>query len=297
MSRNDKLILWGAVAVMIAVGGLFLWQVSQIPAIDPRIAALKVEHEKLMNGPRHMPGPDPIPAYHLGFLDVIPEPRLPQPQADLFRTRLVEVPMTIAHRTTEVMVLPFASLGVVRSDLDGTTLAWTVQDAPQEKLKDWQKQKPAKPAGFIIERRCGDSEPVLVMKLGPEARSYTDLSTEPRKTYRYRVSVTGKETIRTSYPAQLEPVTKALAWSAETRTPSDTRARLVGGDKSNAFLRMETYDRTAKKWTAGKVTMAAPGQKVGGSGWTLKGLRFDNFTLVADVTDDEGVDRVLTTRN
>jgi len=297
MSRSDRLMLWGAAAVMIAVGALSLWKVSLIPAIDPEIAALRAEQQKLINGPRHFPAPDPIPAVHLGFLDVIPEPRLPQPQADLFRTQAVGKAMTIIHNPTKVLVLPFAVPTEIKSDLNGVSLPWTLQDAPQEKLADWQSQVKAKPAGFVIERRCGDEPAVVLAKLGPEAGSYTDVSAEPRKTYRYRVSVTGNETIRTSYPAQLEPVTKALAWSAEVRTPSDARVKLVGGDKNNAFLRMETYDRTAKKWVAGKVSMAVPGQKVGGSGWTLKGLRFDNFTLVADVTDDEGVDRVLTTKD
>jgi hypothetical protein len=295
MSRNDRLMLWGAAAVMIAVGALSLWKVSLIPAIDPEIAALRAEHQKLMNGGRHFPKPEPVSPVHLAFMDVIPEPRLPQPEADLFRTQAVGKP--ISHGVMDVLVLPFAVPGKPRADLHGATFDWTLQEAPQETHQNWKRQKPAKPAGFVIERRCGDEPPVVVAKLGPEARSYTDLSTEPRKTYRYQVSVTGKETVRTSYPAQLEPVTKALAWSAEIRTPSDTRAKLVGGDKDNAFLKLETYDRTAKKWVAGKVMMAAPGQKVGGSGWTLNKLRFDNFTLVADVTDDEGVDRVLTTKD
>src|SRR5262245_58517566 len=208
MNRNDKLMLWGAAAVMMAVASYSLWKVSQIPAIDPEIAALKIEHEKLMNGARHMPAPPAIPPIHLGFLDVIPEPRLPQPEADLFRTRAVGKPVEIIYRPTNVLVLPFAVPGEIKADLDGIPLRWTVQDAPQENLARWQTQVKAKPAGFVVERQCGDAAPVIVAKLGPEARSYTDISAEPRKTYRYRVSVTGQETIRTSYPAQQESVAK-----------------------------------------------------------------------------------------
>ena len=50
-----------------------------------------------------------------------------------------------------------------------------------------------------------------------------------------------------------------------------------------------------KKWMA-KTIVVAPGRNIGMSGWILKGLHFDNFTLVADLTDDEGVDRVQTTK-
>jgi len=294
MSRNDKLMLWGAAAIMVAVGALAFWKASQTPAIDPEIAALKIEHQKLMTGSRHFPAPEPVPAVHLGFVDVIPEPRLANPGAGVIR--LADGGVGVPHGRMTVMVLPFAVHGEAKADLHGATFGWTLQDAPQEKLQDWKTQKPAKPAGFIIERQCEDGPIEIVAKLGPEARSFTDLSTEPRKTYRYWVSVTGQETVRSSYPAEQKPVTKGLAWSAETRTPANTRAMLVGGDRANAFLRLETYDRVSKKWI-GKTEMAVPGQKVGKSGWTLNGLRFDKFTLVADVTDDEGVDRVLTTKD
>src|SRR6185436_11335098 len=103
MSRNDRLMLWGAAAVMIAVGALSLWKVSSIPALDPEIAALRAEHQKLINGPRHFPAPEPLPAIHLGFMDVVSEPRLPQAQADLFRTRAVGIPVT--HGPMDVLVL------------------------------------------------------------------------------------------------------------------------------------------------------------------------------------------------
>jgi hypothetical protein len=60
-------------------------------------------------------------------------------------------------------------------------------------------------------------------------------------------------------------------------------------------MKVENYDRATKRW-AGKTLLVNPGQSVEGTGWSLKKLRFDDFTLVADLTDDAGVDRVLTTR-
>jgi hypothetical protein len=136
----------------------------------------------------------------------------------------------------------------------------------------------------------------VIGRVGPKERSFTDLSTEPRLTYRYWVELTGDESVYDSYPPVAKPATKGLHLSAEARTPAATRVKLVGGDKDNGILKVETYDRAQKKWV-GKLVQTAPGRAVGTSGWTLNGLRFDNFTLVADVTDDEGVDRVLNTKN
>jgi hypothetical protein len=295
MINQDKLMLWGAVAIMVAVGSLSVHRVSEAPKIDPEIATLAAEHRKLMNDSRpHHPGPGRVPPIHIAFLDVIPKPRLPHPGAD--RIPPADGGVGVPHRPMDVLVLPFAVPGEAKADLDGATIGWALQAAPQEKLHSWMTQKPAKPAGFVIERQCEDGPVDVVARLGPDAKSFTDLSTEPRMTYRYWVSVTGQETVRTAYPAELKPVTKGLAWSAEVRTPAATRAKLVGGDRSNALLRAETYDKKQKKWV-GKTAMAVPGQQIGTLGWTLKSLRFDNFTLVADVTDDEGVDRVLTTKD
>jgi hypothetical protein len=141
-----------------------------------------------------------------------------------------------------------------------------------------------------------DGKIAQIGEAGAKALSFTDLTCKPRATYRYWVVAKGMESDLENKPFPKKDVVKGIDTSVQTRTPSDTRAKLVGGDKANAFLRIETYDRALKKWV-GKTSMAAPGQKVGSSGWVLKGLRFDNFTLVADVTDDEGVDRVLSTKD
>jgi hypothetical protein len=74
MSRNDRLMLWGAAAVMVAVGALSLWRISQAPAIDPEIAMLKAEHREIMNGPARLAKPDPVPGIHLCYMDLIREP-------------------------------------------------------------------------------------------------------------------------------------------------------------------------------------------------------------------------------
>jgi hypothetical protein len=293
MHRNDRLMLWGAAAIMVAVAALAVHRVSEMPSIDPEIARLKIEHEKLMNGPARQAAPGSVPSVHLGFVDVVAEPRRSPEWAGTMHTTFVGVPVRRADMPVYVLSLPVP--GTATSTLDATTLTWSLTE-PKAELKYWMVRKENKPTGFLIKRQCGDGDVENLAEVGAKALSYVDLTCKPRLTYRYWVVAKGMESDLALDPPPLKSVVKGLVASAETRTPSDTKAKLVGGDKGNAFVRIDTYDRAAKTWV-GKTTMAAPGQKIGTSGWTLKGLRFDNFTLVADVTDDEGVDRVLTTRN
>ncbi len=293
MGRTDRLMLWGAVAIMVAVGSLFFYRVSESPKIDPEIAALKAEHQKLMNGPARQPGPGQVPAIHIGFLDVVEEPKAVNDNAGHLRTKLVGHP--ISPPVVQVYILSLPTPKTVTSTLEETTITWSLFE-PVVELKDYMRRNGTKPTGFVIKRMGEDGKIVQIGEAGAKALSFTDLTCKPRATYRYWVDAKGTESDLENKPYPKKDVVKGIDASVQTRTPSDTRAKLVGGDKANAFLRIETYDRTLKKWV-GKTSMAAPGQKVGSSGWVLKGLRFDNFTLVADVTDDEGVDRVLSTKD
>jgi len=287
----DKLMLWGAWALMAVVGALSAWKVSQTPKVEPWIAAA----EKALNPKvRVMDPPPAIPAWNNPWDKTLPVARAIRPGGDVVLPRLMYVDGP-PHPLMDVFVLPYPVVAEAKPDLNGTTLTWTLQNPPQEKLASWMTQKPAKPEGFLIQRQCGDEKAETLAKVGPEVKTFTDLSTEPRKTYRYWVLVTGKETNRTAYPPVQEPVTKGLPEAATAKTPSATRVKLVGGDKDQAVLRVETYDRTQKKWIA-KTIVVAPGRDVGTSGWILNGLKFDKFTLVADLTDDEGVERVQTTK-
>ena len=136
-----------------------------------------------------------------------------------------------------------------------------------------------------------------VAELKPEARTWTDLSAEPRQTYRYWVTVTGLETVRSDRSGALVEVSNKPDRPVSASSPSATRVKLVGGDPTHALLQVERYDRAKKAWVAGSPFLAVPGEKVAGTGWSLQGVRFEKFTLVADATDDDGVARVLTTRN
>jgi hypothetical protein len=292
MATMDRLILWGALAVMAAVGSLSAWKISGTPDIEPEIVRLEQQLVAAQNNPNVTDPPPPVPRVRIPN-EVFP-PVKTSPSYDwaaFIRPREVvnvEPPVRRIYP-----ILPFAVPAQAKADLHGITVTWELENRPVD-LKPYQERKESKPSLFIIERQCEDGQVEELARVGAKERSYVDLSTEPRLTYRYWVVVKGDEASLDSYPPMIEETSKGLHLSVEARTPSATRVKLVGGDKENAILRVETYDRAQKKWLS-RMTRVGPGSTVGG--WTLRALRFDNFTLVAHLTDDDGVERVLTTKD
>jgi hypothetical protein len=292
MRQMDKVMVLGAWVMMVGVGTLSAWKVSETPKVQPWVAAM--ERELAPRAPQ-MPAPPKVPAWRNPFVEWIPESRPITKGGDAPPIVGTEVPPP-PPAVTDLFVPPSPVLGEAKADLNGTTLSWTLLAAPPRKLASHVSQRAGKPAGFVVQRQAkGEVSVETLAELGPEARSYTDLTARPRKTYRYWVQLQGEEITRSSYSESKKKVTLASA-AAEATSPAATRLKLVGGDKAHAFLKVETYDRTQKKWIE-KIVQAAPGRVIGTSGWTLKALRFDNFTLVAELTDDEGVDRALTTKD
>ena len=80
------------------------------------------------------------------------------------------------------------------------------------------------------------------------------------------------------------------------RTPSNRRARLLGGDAKVAIVQVETYQRAGRTW-AGTSRTARPGDELWPGGWTLSGLAFKGFTLVARVDVGDGRTQDLTTKD
>jgi hypothetical protein len=288
---RDKWLLTGAWVVMAAVGGISVYRISQTPKILPSIEKLcqelaDLEHKGLKKPPGLVPTfKSPFGPTDAGLAYIAPE-------ADLFRTKAGEVP--VDHPKVKVQVLPFPDMRAADSTIDGTTISWVIEYRVP-KLLYWMERVDAKPSGFLVFRQHGDEAPVQIAELGLEAKSFTDLTTEPKQSYRYWVSVKGMESDLKADPPVLKPVTKQSDNVSAARTPSATRLKLVGGDKTHAVLKAETYNKEKKYWVP-KTLLVAPGDAVAKTGWTLKGLRFIDFTLVADVTDDDGVARVLTTR-
>src|SRR5882672_1248875 len=293
MMNKEKWILTGAWAVMAVVGALSLYKVSQAPAIDPAITRLAqdlavLEHGKTQTTPPS--GKFPMPDHRLldrtglGFID---------PGADLFRTKAIGHP--VEPPVLPAQVLSFPVLGSVKTELDGVTLVW-FQESRKARLHEFTERAGAQASGFTVLRQVGDGEILPIAELGPEAKSYTDLSVKPRQTYHYWVSLTGLETDRTVYAGKLLPVTNRTDTPVKAVLPSDVRVKLIGGGPNHAVLRVETYDRDKKYWVP-KTVLANPGEPIDGTGWSLNSLTMNTFTLAAEATDDAGVVRKLTTRN
>jgi hypothetical protein len=304
--NKDKVILWGAVAVMAATASFSFWRISHTPIIDPTIEKLIGDLTRIEKGPMTHPAPPSppgVPPLLLGWARpapargsscVISDPLAPAPPWTAC-IRPVALGVPLPHPRTSIRVLPIAVMSRPRADLSGTTISWTLRD-PDVQLSPWMDRKNAAPEGFVVWRQRAGGAVETLATLGPQARSYADLSTEPLQTYRYWVAAGGQESDLSLDPPVLRPVSKGDPAGMEVRTPSAERVRLVGGDLAAAVLRVETYDRKEMKWIA-RTVMASPGRRIGSAGWTLNGLSFDKFTLEAHVTDEDGIVHVLTTKD
>jgi hypothetical protein len=290
---RDQWLLTGAWAAMAAAGALSIYKGSQTPAIDPGISKLcgelkALEHGSACYAPNNKRLAFLVPAGPVS--DVRPAPA----ESSLFRTVAVGHP--VDPPVINAKVLPFPVMLSVKSDLDGTVLTWTTEEREVELLRKMNRVA-AVPSNFSVFRQHGLEDPEKVADLGPKVRSWNDLSAKPGWTYRYWVTLTGIETVRSDRSGASVEITNKTDRSLEATAPAAMRMNLIGGDKTHAFMRIETYDRAKKAWVAKTPVQAVPGEKVAGTGWLLKGLRFDGFTLVADVMDDDGAVQVLSTRN
>lgn len=293
---TDKWMLWGAAGVMAAVGSFSIYKIRQTPAVEPDIVRL----EKALDVPAAKvsypaPAAPKIPSSVTCGPILVEAGRVPMKDWTGFvATKAVGIPVPPTPQPVFILPQPVMQREAV-ADLDGITISWTLKAAEGD-LQDWMKRKEAKPTGFVITRQREGGPVERLATLNADARSYTDLSVEPRKTYRYWIALTGQETDLEHRPLKLVEATRSDARPAESRIPSGVRMKLIGGDATIATLKMETYDRQQKKWVS-KMTTAAPGREIGTSGWTLKALHFDKFTLVADLLDADGGVQVLTTKN
>jgi hypothetical protein len=278
LTRAERGILWGAwllIAGTVAVG---TWTISRRPeAPQPRAGR---------RAPEAPPRDDSSRALELLRREP-PRAIEGNPWTCFLTPVLVERPCD--PRIREVLILPEAHYSGT-GNLDGVTLAWTLRERTVP-LQPWERAKRSPPAGFAVER-----DGVRVAVLGPKVVAYVDTLAEPGRTYRYAVVVLGRETLRDQehYPEVEVEIDREEP--LEVAVPANFRVRLVGGvDAKIAFLRIETYNRERKRWVSSDHRVR-PGEGVPGTDWTLEALRFDGFTLAADVTDGNGVPRTLSTK-
>ncbi|HVR84572.1 MAG TPA: hypothetical protein VMU54_09690 [Planctomycetota bacterium] len=293
MRFQDTWLLTGAWVAMAAAGAFSLYKVAQTSRIDPTVARLVQDLEEAQTGRGPKPMPEPLPRIRLPDIDPRAGCFVPDEGSSRFhpKFRMIEIP----HPVGDILVLPVPVMETAKADLDGACISWktVLQDVER---RSWMRPKEAKPSGFTVMRESPPGLPQAIAELGPAARSFADPSTEPRRTYHYWVVLKGLETDRSNDDGNLIPVAKKADRPASAKAPSAVRLKLVGGDKTHGVLRVETYDRAKKAW-GGRTALTAPGERVAGTGWSLKGLHFEEFTLVADLTDDDDVVRVLSTRD
>jgi hypothetical protein len=280
---RDRWILTVAWALIATAGAAGLHKISRIPAMDAGIAA---RCEGLRRAMDHGPAePAPLDDSLLRVMrqwSFNAEGKQPHPLATWFAPRILE--RVVEHPPKTVPVQPWFATPEAKASIDGTALTWTLARKPVP-LSKYEAAKDVAPTGLRIERNQGGGWKE-VAKLDAKATSWKDVETSARTTYSYRVKLVAPEGAR-----------KALDGpEVEARTPSDRRARLLGGDAKVAILKLETYDRKSGTWV-GRDATVRPGGELWAGGWKLTGLRFKGFLLVAEAVDEDGRAVELTTRN
>jgi hypothetical protein len=284
---------WTVLAVCLAVGH---GRISSAPKVEPWILEVEArfrEEAKTPSGPTWPRVEKWVPPWSQVVKGGIPGPEY---AASIITTPLPLPPIT--RPTLTVELLPRAAeQRCPKADLDGVVVEWDFE-SPAVELPEHVVRKPARASALVVEREDGSGWKAIAA-LDPRSTRHVDLTAEPNRTYRYRVIVKGPEIVLDGRDgvvrrpdSQREP-----EGAAEARTPAGHRVAILGGDPRVAILRVERYDRTAKAWVS-RVVNAKPGEKIGGSGWTLDGLRlapgrFERPVLAADVTDETGARREL----
>jgi hypothetical protein len=284
-TRAESLLLWGAWIAIAGAGALGARTISRIPKVDPGI--LREEARLKAEALRKVP---PLPADRSwerfqAQQRWLAEAR-PSPAGDW---AMYLWPKLVARRgprvRVPVSVLPGLLEASAGADLDGAALSWKIGPAPVP-LAEWEDARAAAPTGFRIWRREAGAEWEPVAELNAKATSWSDVGAPSDRSLEYRVELKGPEGARSA------------SWEVEAsaRTPSDLRVKLVGGDAGVAILKLETYKRGERKWSAARVQVR-PGGELWPGGWRLTGLRFDRFTLLADVELPDGGSRTLSTKD
>lgn len=294
MTTLDRWLLWSAalaIAACVAVGG---WAISSRPEVAPWMECLegRVRDERAV-------AKDPAPTSHAlekfqrnwevragttsaggASFYIIPQVRISAPPP----------PVGAALAIAPAAVIDPASL---KGELGRTELSWSLSDPPL-RLEPHEARSRAEVKALVIERRRGDGAFEPVARLDGKARSFTDTSVEPTRTYSYRVVVESAADRACGSCDRPIPGTGTAEESPEVRLPLPWRFRLLGGDAKVAIVRVETWEKGA--WGAKQHTVR-PGQRVGTTGFSLITLRFEKSTLVADLADGASGDVLeLTTK-
>ena len=281
LTSTNRWILAVAWTLIAAAGALGLRGIARIPQRDTDAdAAMRDLQRRRAEAAVENPPPLKTPPT---WNYVSPEPEPVSAHAATLRPRVTAEPRP--KPPVDVPVMPFYAVAVATASLDGVTLSWTLVRGPVA-LERHERPKDTTAAAVTVERRT-DAGWKEVARLEAKATSWKDVDAPPAAGLAYRVRLVAPETAK---------ATPAVGPDAETRTPSNIRARLVGGDTKVALLRVETYNRTSRTWS-GKERPVRPGEAIWPGGWTLVGLKFRGFGLVAEAATGDGRTVELTTQD
>ena len=281
---QDRWILTTAWALIVTAGAAGLSKIREIPKLDPEVAAHRerIDRQIGQEGCGDFVAPDLSLARFHEQWRFQAEGTRPKKGCDWFEPRGVERP--VPGPIEDVPVMALSATPAAKPALDGTTLTWTLAKG-HVALKTRQRAKDVAPTGLRVERNDGTGWKE-VAKLDAKAATWKDVETAPRTSYAYRVKLDAPAMARTA----------ADGPDVDTRTLSDRRVKLIGGDAKVAIVRVETYDRKSGKWL-GRDATVRPGGELWPGGWKLTGLRFKGFVLVAEAVDEDGRAAELTTRD
>lgn len=285
LTSANRWILAGAWALILAGGALGLRGIARGAARDTEADRVMRDVRRKMAGAPVVPPPPMKAPVVWGYVTAEPAP-LPA-DAGWLTAQEHATPRPLEEKSVPVLAL--YAVPQAAGSLDGVALTWTYAQGAVT-LARHERAKDVAPAAVTVERRTGAGWTVIA-RLKPEATSWTDVEApaDARSAYRVRV-------VAPAEPKELR-VTAAVGRDAEARTPSNRRARLVGGDAAVALLKVETYDRKARAWAAGAPRPVRPGEAIWPGGWTLKGLTFRGFRLVAEAAVGDGRTVELTTED
>jgi hypothetical protein len=282
LSNSSRWILAGAWTLIAAAGILGQRAIARIPALDPVTEATLREVRWTMD---HAPiATPPLMKRPAAWAMVTADVEATHPFGATLSTWIYE---EIRPKPIEdVLVQPHYAVAEAKASLDGVALSWTLSRGSVE-LEKHQRAKDVKAAAVRIERKTGAGAWKEVARLAPETRAWMDAEVAAGTSPIYRVRLVKPGEVR---------ATEDVGADVEARTPSDRRARLIGGDAKVAIVRVEAYNRKTRAWSGPDRTVR-PGEEMWPGGWTLTGLKFKGFGLVAEAAVGDGRTVELTTQD
>jgi hypothetical protein len=295
MRRTDRMMLWGAWAVVVLGLGFGISRISGAPKIEPSVRRVVGEIRDNLATAHEAPPPAlPHLRHREDWGSVTGGRESAKPWSAFVQPELRGT--ALSPTQVHFLILPYARF-TAKGDLDRATIAWALE-VPQRELLPHEIPKAGAVSRVLIERQVGAEEPQIIAEItDPKVTSYLDAGLAGRTEYRYRVLVVGDETLRVAPGHYLvATLTAAPGEAALVTTPPHHRVRLLGGDAGVAIVRWESYNGSSHGWVT-KTESVLPGQRIGSTGWRLDGLRFFKFTLMAEMTDEMGEKKVLSTKD